>query len=110
VWLYELCWGFSSVGASHSLDTLFVFGTTHIRTGLVEAGPHAVAQADRLSAQMRAEHVSFAATGDPGWERYRPDRRFTRVYDADPAVTRYPEERSRAIWRDRRFGALDLRT
>ncbi|TQM36566.1 carboxylesterase/lipase family protein [Pseudonocardia cypriaca] len=109
VWLYELCWGFSSVGASHSLDTLLVFGTTHIRTGLVEAGPHAVARADRLSVLMRAEHVSFATTGDPGWARYRPDRRVTRVYDADPAVTRYPEERSREIWRDRRFGALDLR-
>jgi para-nitrobenzyl esterase len=42
VWLYELCWGFGSAGASHGLDTLLVFGTTHINTGLTEAGPQAV--------------------------------------------------------------------
>jgi para-nitrobenzyl esterase len=33
VWLYELCWGFNSLGASHGLDTLLVFGTTEIETG-----------------------------------------------------------------------------
>jgi para-nitrobenzyl esterase len=30
------------------------------------------------------------------------------VYDADSTVARYPEERSRRLWRDLRFGALDL--
>jgi para-nitrobenzyl esterase len=108
VWLYELCWGFNSMGASHSLDTLLVFGTTEIKTGLTAAGPDAVAQARRLSELMRSEHLAFAATGNPGWARYRPHERDTRVYDADSTVARYPEERSRRIWRDRRFGALDL--
>ena len=108
VWLYELCWGFNSLGASHSLDTLLVFGTAEIKTGLTAAGPDAVAQARRLSELMRAEHLAFAATGDPGWGPYRPHERDTRVYDADSTVARYPEERSRRIWRDRRFGALDL--
>jgi len=106
VWLYELCWGFNSVGASHGLDTLLVFGTTEIETGLTEAGPDAVAQARRLSELMRSEHLSFASTGDPGWTRYRPGERLTRVYDAESTVARYPEERSRRIWRDQRFGAL----
>jgi para-nitrobenzyl esterase len=108
VWLYELCWGFNSLGASHSLDTLLVFGTTEIDTGLTAAGPDAVAQARRLSELMRAEHLSFAGTGEPGWARYTPHERDTRVYDADSTLARYPEERSRRIWRDRRFGALDL--
>ena len=108
VWLYELCWGFNSLGASHSLDTLLVFGTTEIETGLTEAGPDAVAQAQRLSGLMRAEHLSFAATGNPGWARYTPHERATRVYDAQSTLARYPEERSRRIWRDRRFGPLDL--
>ena len=85
-----------------------MFATTETRTGLVEAGPDAVAQARRLSSLMRAEHLSFAATGGPGWTRYRPRERATRVYDATPTVTRYPEETSRRIWRDLRFGALDL--
>jgi len=108
VWLYELCWGFNSLGASHALDTLLVFGTTEIETGLTAAGPDAVAQAHRLSDLMRAEHLSFAATGNPGWARYTPHERDTRVYDARSSLARYPEERSRRIWRDRRFSALGL--
>ena len=108
VWLYELCWGFNAVGASHSLDTLLVFGTAEIETGLTEAGPDAVAQAQRLSELLRTEHLAFASTGEPGWPPYRPDERVTRVYDAEPTLAEYPEERSRRIWRDQRFGALDL--
>jgi para-nitrobenzyl esterase len=110
VWLYELCWGFNSVGASHSLDTLLVFGTTEIGTGLPEAGPDTVAHARRLSELLRTEHLSFASTGNPGWARYRPDERVARVYDAQATLARYPEERSRTIWRDQRFGAMDLTT
>ncbi len=97
VWLYELCWGFDSRGASHSLDTLLVFGTAHIETGLTAAGPDVVAQAERLARLMRAEHLAFAATGDPGWARYTTGDRATRVYDTASTVTRYPEERSRGI-------------
>ncbi|GAA5126665.1 carboxylesterase/lipase family protein [Pseudonocardia adelaidensis] len=108
VWLYELCWGFNSVGASHSLDTLLVFGTAEIETGLTEAGPDAVAQAQHLSDLMRTELLSFASAGEPGWARYRPDERLTRVYGADSTLARYPEERSRRMWRDQRFAALDL--
>lgn len=108
VWLYELCWGFGPEGASHGLDTLLVFGTAEIETGLPEAGPEAIAQARKLAELIRAEHLSFAATGDPGWARFEPHERATRVYAADSAVARYPEERSRRIWLDQRFGVLDL--
>lgn len=34
---------------------------------------------------MRTEHLSFAATGDPGWGRYAPHERATRVNDAERA-------------------------
>ncbi|WP_091447557.1 carboxylesterase/lipase family protein [Actinokineospora iranica] len=108
VWFSELRWGFGPAGASHALDTLLVFGTAHIDTGLTEAGPAAMAQASRLSALMRSEHLSFAATGNPGWARYRPRGQATRVYDTAPTVTGYPEKRSHKIWRDQRFGILDL--
>lgn len=108
VWLYELCWGFGTPGASHTLDTLLLFGTTHIDTGLTEAGPDAMAQARQLSELIRFEHLSFAATGDPGWARHGPHGRATRVYDTVPTVVEYPEKRSRMIWRDQRFGILDL--
>jgi para-nitrobenzyl esterase len=106
---YELCWGFNALGASHALDTLLVFGTAEVATGLADAGPDLVAQSRRLSELMRAEHVAFAATGDPGWAPYDPHERTTRLYDAESTVGRYPEERSRRLWRDQRFGVLDLR-
>jgi para-nitrobenzyl esterase len=109
VWLYELGWGFNSAGASHGLDTLLVFGTAHINTGLTEAGPDAIAQARQLSELIRAEHLAFATTGNPGWARYEPHGRATRLYDTTSTVAEYPEERSRTSWRDQRFGVLDRR-
>ena len=108
VWLSELGWGFNSAGASHGLDTLLLFGTAHIDTGLTEAGPDAMAEALHLSELIRSEHLSFAATGHPGWGRHEPDGRVTRVYDTASTVVGYPEDRSRRIWRDQRFGTLDL--
>lgn len=109
VWLYELCRGFGPQGASHGLDTLLVFGTTGI-TGEVSAlGPDVVARTEELSRLIRAEHLAFAATGDPGWGRFHPRERATRVYAAESTVGWYPEERSRRLWRDQRFGVLDLR-
>ncbi|WP_211241202.1 hypothetical protein [Pseudonocardia spinosispora] len=108
VWLYELSWGFSSAGASHGLDTLLMFGTAHIDTGLTEAGPSVLGHARLLSELIRSEHLSFAATGDPGWARYEPHERTTRVYGDAPTVAGYPEERSRRIWRDQRYDVLTL--
>jgi acetyl esterase/lipase len=32
-----------------------------------------------------------------------------RVYRPEPALVAYPEERSRALWIDQRFGVLDVR-
>ncbi len=108
VWLYELCWGFGSQGASHGLDTLLVFGTTDTAGEVTAAGPEAVARCAGLSELVRAELVAFATHGDPGWARHDPHTRATRIYDAESTVGPYPEERSRRLWRDQRFGVLDL--
>jgi len=108
VWLYELLWGFGPRGATHSLDTLLVYGTADADGEITAAGPEKVAQAEKLSELMRAEHLAFAATGDPGWTPYDLSTRRTRVYDTDSTVAPYPEERSRTLWRDLRFGPLDL--
>lgn len=108
VWTYELCWGFGPQGASHALDSLLVFGTADIDGEITAAGPTAVDQGNRLSELMRTEITAFAAVGDPGWDRYEPRGRSTRVYDAPSSVQPYPEEKSRRIWRDWRFGLTDL--
>lgn len=108
VWLYELCWGFGPHGASHGLDTVLLFGTTDVTGEVTAAGPAAVAAAEQLSQRIRAEHLTFATTGDPGWTRFWTPQRRTRVYRPEPVVVAYPEERSRALWRHQRFGLLDV--
>jgi para-nitrobenzyl esterase len=94
-WTYELRWSRDSEeGAVHGLDVRLVFGT--------------LPEADRVSQRMRADWLAFATTGDPGWPPYDPATHTTRVYDAEPTVQPYPEERSRGIWQEHRFGTLDL--
>jgi para-nitrobenzyl esterase len=103
VWLYELCCGFGPRGASHGLDTLLVFATVDVNGEVTAAGPAAVAQAEELSAFMRAEHLAFVTDGDPGWTPYRARERSTRVYNPEREVVPYPEEQSRALWSNQRF-------
>jgi para-nitrobenzyl esterase len=57
---------------------------------------------------MRAAWTSFAAHGDPGWPAYGTDQRLVQIFDAEPAVTAYPEESSRLIWQSHSFPVLPL--
>jgi para-nitrobenzyl esterase len=57
---------------------------------------------------MRAQWAAFAADGDPGWPRYTPGSRMTRIFDDPPDVARYPEKASLHLWDQHRFGVLDL--
>jgi para-nitrobenzyl esterase len=109
VWLYELCWGFGPHGASHGLDTLLLFGTADVDGEVTTAGPAAVAATEQLSQLIRAEHLAFATTGDPGWTRFRTPQRRTRVYNPEPVLVAYPEEQSRSLWSHQRFGVLPSR-
>jgi para-nitrobenzyl esterase len=107
-WTYELRWGPGPKGAAHGLDGRLVFGTHDIEALRAEFGPDVAEEAVHLSQVMRADWLRFAATGDPGWPRYEPTTRSTRVYDAEPTVQPYPEEASRQIWQGYRFDTLDL--
>ena len=108
VWLYELSWGFGPHGASHGLDTLLLFGTTDLAGEVTTAGPNAVATVEGLSQLIRAEHLEFVTTGEPGWTRFRTVEPWTRVYLPEPGLIPYPEKRSRALWTQLRFGVLDV--
>jgi para-nitrobenzyl esterase len=110
-WLFELCWSFNQdERASHGLGALLVFGTLGINdvTNHRSAHPNAHSELARISAAMRTECVNFASHGDPGWPRYDPRARLTRVYNAEPSTEPYPEEPSRRLWADNRFDTLDL--
>lgn len=110
-WMYELCWGYNRVEeASHSLDVLLIFGTldeAEVRNHRA-AHPGAAGEAVTVGHAMRADWVSFAATGDPGWPTYQVDSRRTRVYSAESTVQPYPEDVSRRIWSRYRFDVLGL--
>lgn len=100
-YLYELTWsapGMGGVlGACHGLDVPLVFGNLTAGQPAILIGdptPEAVA----LSEQMRNAWTAFATSGDPGWPPH--DAGLTRVFDVEPAITAYPEQLSRDIWRD----------
>jgi para-nitrobenzyl esterase len=65
-------------------------------------------EAEKLSAEMRAAWTAFATHGDPGWPAYDAGKRLTRIFDADPVVTAYPEEASRLLWQDHTFPVAPL--
>jgi para-nitrobenzyl esterase len=76
-WLYALCWGFGPYGASHGLDTLLLFGTADVNGEVTTAGPAAVAATEQLSRLIRAEHLAFATTGDPGRAGFQTSQPWT---------------------------------
>jgi para-nitrobenzyl esterase len=112
VHVYELTWPApgmgGALGACHGLDVPLVFGNLDrgYPAALIGEGPPAEAEA--LSARMRAAWTAFAAHGDPGWPAYDSEQRLAQVFDAHPVVTGYLEEASRLIWQDHTFPVLPL--
>ncbi|WP_037607078.1 carboxylesterase/lipase family protein [Streptacidiphilus rugosus] len=110
--LYELTWSAPGMGglmgACHGLDVPLVFGNLDRGQPAALIGEAPSAEAERLSAAMRAAWTAFAAHGDPGWPRYDAERRLTRIFGAGPSVVAYPEESSRRLWREHAFAPLPL--
>ncbi|MFE5656530.1 carboxylesterase/lipase family protein [Streptomyces sp. NPDC056517] len=112
--VYELTWAAPGMGgafgACHGLDVPLVFGNLDRGQPAVLIGEEPSPEAEALSARMRAAWTSFAAHGDPGWPAYDTGQRLVQVFDTHPAVTSYPEEASRLIWRDHAFPVLSVVT
>jgi para-nitrobenzyl esterase len=111
--VYELTWPApglgGALGACHGLDVPLVFGNLTLGQPALLLGDD-LAEAEVVSAQVRAAWTRFATTGEPGWAVYDSPERLTRVLDVEPATVPYPEESSRLIWQDHTFAALDLTT
>lgn len=106
--VYEVTWEPPDrFGACHGLDVPLVFGNLGRGQTAAVLGD-ITAATEEISAGMRTAWSSFAIHGDPGWPAYTAAERLTRVFDDPPAVAPYPEETSRRIWADHRFGALPL--
>ena len=110
--LFELTWPApgmgGGVGACHGLDVPLVFGNLGSGMPAVLIGEDPSGEAEALSSRMRAAWTAFATHGDPGWPAYETGQRLVQLFDTRPAVTTYPEEASRLIWRDHIFSALPL--
>ena len=95
------------LGACHAIDVPLVFGS-YAGLGQTLFGPEPPTAAVVLGDLMRAQWVAFAADGAPGWPRYTPGSRMTRIFDDPPDVAGYPEKASLHLWDQHRFGVLDL--
>ncbi|HET7821746.1 MAG TPA: carboxylesterase family protein [Ornithinibacter sp.] len=109
---YELTWAAPGMGgafgACHGLDVPLVLGTLDRGQPAMLIGDPPSAEAEAVSAGMRAAWTSFAATGDPGWPAYDTERRLVQRFDDRPEVTADPEQASRLIWQGHAFPALPL--
>ena len=110
--VYELTWvapGMGGIlGACHGLDVPLVFGNLSSGGPGLLIGETPSAEAEALSARIRAAWTAFAADGEPGWPAYDTEQRLVQLLDTRPRVTAYPEEASRLLWQQHTFGALPL--
>ena len=91
------------LGACHSLDIPFVWGTydaANMRRFCGEASP----QLEALSETMMQTWLAFARTGDPNnerlpaWPTYSPQERAVMTFHNDRKVVLSPDEEERAFW------------
>lgn len=112
---YELAWPTPGMGgafgACHGLDIPLVFGnlTTPRNPTLPPLlGDPPPPEAVTVSAAMRGAWIRFAERGNPGWPEFAGETAPVQVFDREPAVTPYPHEAARRIWRDDRLAPLRL--
>ncbi|MDH4146102.1 MAG: carboxylesterase family protein [Acidimicrobiia bacterium] len=84
------------VGAAHTLELPFVFGTFQRPecAEFVGDGPAAAALSDVIATAW----VDFARHGDPGWPAFDPAGRATRIFDAECRVESDPAGDERRAW------------
>jgi para-nitrobenzyl esterase len=84
------------LGSCHALELGFVFGShaNEGMTGFSGQGP----AADALSARMMDAWLAFAKSGDPGWQPYTTQDRFTAVFGETHEVSRAPYDEERRAW------------
>ncbi|WP_254205890.1 carboxylesterase/lipase family protein [Nocardia alni] len=110
--MYELTWrtpGYNGVlGACHGVDGPLLRGTFGDQLGPMLLGTQPPDTVATLATRIRTTWGRFAATGEPGWPTYDPERRLVQIIDDDWPVLPYPEETSRRLWQQHVFDALPL--
>ncbi|ODU07483.1 MAG: hypothetical protein ABS81_01695 [Pseudonocardia sp. SCN 72-86] len=103
-WVYEFRWQPPTLPplrhAFHSIDLSFVRDDLNLMLAQGEParallGPE---PPRGLARRMHETWVRFAATGDPGWDRYVPTDHATMIFDETDAVVRDAAGTERAAW------------
>jgi para-nitrobenzyl esterase len=100
VWMYQFTWESpvldGALGSCHALEIPFVWNTLGIPGSEAFTGDGPEARA--LAGEMHAAWIAFAASGDPGWERYEEGRRATRVLGPGSGTVEDPQAATRQFW------------
>jgi len=98
-WLYDFAWSGPTLGACHSIDVPFTFGTSDTPYSALLLGTPIPPDFEPLSEALRESWTAFAATGDPGWPEFTLDEPHTRTWNTPITDGPYPIPASREIWR-----------
>jgi para-nitrobenzyl esterase len=103
-WMYRLDWRIAprgrGLGAPHGLDLPLVFddiGNKNWRF-LFAGRTRPTERLQALATEMSGAWIRFVATGDPGWARYTPSERITRIFDDVSTTVRDPDREQRLLW------------
>ncbi len=91
------------LGACHAFDLPFAFGNLDCDLAVFLCDGEADEGYRGLSERMVGAWSAFAATGDPGWPRVRPDSTVARIWDIEDSLTDGEVSAVRTLWADVSF-------
>ncbi|MFJ7215712.1 carboxylesterase/lipase family protein [Amycolatopsis sp. NPDC098790] len=103
-WMYRLDWRIAprgrGLGAAHGLDLPLVFDDIRNKNWrfLFAGRTFPAERMQAVATEVFGAWVRFIATGDPGWPRYRPQDRVTRIFDDVSTTVADPDRAQRLLW------------
>lgn len=103
-WMYRLDWRIAprgrGLGAVHGLDLPLVFDDIRNRNWrfLFAGRTFPAERMQAMATEMFDTWVRFVSAGDPGWPRYTPADRVTRLFDDVSATVSDPDREQRLLW------------
>jgi para-nitrobenzyl esterase len=103
-WMYRLDWRIAprgkGLGAAHGLDLPLMFDDIRNRNWrfLFAGRTFPAERMQAMATEMFDVWVRFVTTGDPGWPRYTPDDRVTRLFDDVSTTVADPDRDQRLLW------------
>jgi len=103
-WMYRLDWRIAprgrGLGAPHGLDLPLMFDDIRNKNWrfLFAGRTFPAERMQAMATEMFDGWVRFIATGDPGWPRYTPADRVTRLFDDVSTTVSDPDREQRLLW------------